>query len=164
MQVCLVTLQHCPETYDSAILQLDDKSNNAAYTLRQVYQKHLLAYEEYDREREPSAEASQCPPANSGSKRSSEPRDDAEEAADILNAIMGLSSLAQPEHAPPVKRAKSVGMVRAAALMLVWALHLRDSFMTDSQLHTLAIVIGVRDGQSGLGPDPGARQHLHTQL
>lgn len=99
-------------------LQLDDKSNNAAYTLRQVYQKHLLAYEKYDRDRETSAQASQCPPANSGSKaskRSSEPRDDAEEAADILNAIMGLSSLPQSEHAPPAKRAKSVGMVCATA-------------------------------------------------
>ena len=95
-------------------LQLDDKSNNAAYTLRQVYQKHLLAYEEYDKDREGSAEASQCQPATSSSKairRVSEPRDDAEEAADILNAIMGLSSLPQQEHAPPKKRAKSVGMV-----------------------------------------------------
>ena len=109
-------------------MQLDDKSSNAAYTLRQVHQKHLLAYEEYDRERESLADASQCPPATSGSKaskRSSEPRDDAEEAADILNAIMGLSSLSQQEHAPPKKRAKSVGMVRSAALDSVAALHLR---------------------------------------
>lgn len=106
----------CQLTYVYAVLQLDDKSNNAAYTLRQVYQKHLLAYEKYDRERE-TTEAAECPPANSGSKatkRCSEPRDDAEEAADILNAIMGLSSL--PEHAPPAKRAKSVGMVRDTAL------------------------------------------------
>lgn len=112
------------ETYVFAVVQLDDKSNNAAYTLRQVYQKHLLAYEKYDRQRETSAEASQCLPANSGSKatkRFSEPRDDAEEAADILNAIMGLSSLPQPEHAPSVKRAKSVGMVCAATLELVSA-------------------------------------------
>ena len=100
-------------------MQLDDKSNNAAYTLRQVHQKHLLAYEEYDRERESLADASQRPPATSGSKasrRCSEPRDDAEEAADILNAIMGLSSLSQPKHAPAKKRAKSVGMVQSAAL------------------------------------------------
>lgn len=147
-------------------MQLDDKSNNAAYTLRQVYQKHLLAYEEYDRDRETSAEASQCPPANSGSKaskRSSEPRDDAEEAADILNAIMGLSSLPQPEHAPAVKRAKSVGMVCATPLKLVGALLLSVSQML-TQKRIALIATGVRDGQSGLGPDPSARQHLHTQL
>lgn len=108
-------------TYDPCVLQLDDKSNNAAYTLRQVYQKHLLAYEKHDRDRETSAQASQRPPANSGSKaskRSSEPRDDAEEAADILNAIMGLSSLPESDQAPPGKRAKSVGMVCATPLKL----------------------------------------------
>ncbi|KAA6416700.1 MAG: lysine-specific demethylase 5C-like, partial [Trebouxia sp. A1-2] len=97
------------------ILQLEDKSNNAAYTLRQVYQKHLLAFEEYDREREDSADASQGPPGHAGlatTKRFSEPRDDAEEAADILNAIMGLSSFPQ-EQAPPRKRAKSLGVTAA---------------------------------------------------
>jgi hypothetical protein len=96
---------------------LEDKSNNAAYTLRQVYQKHLLAFEEYDREREDSADASLGPPGHAGlaaTKRLSEPRDDAEEAADILNAIMGLSSFPQ-EQAPPRKRAKSLGVVRPAA-------------------------------------------------
>ena len=154
------------DQYDYRVLQLDDKSNNAAYTLRQVYQKHLLPYEEYDRDRETSAEASQCPPANSGSKaskRSSEPRDDAEEAADILNAIMGLSSLPQPEHAPAVKRAKSVGMVCATPLKLVGSLASARSSYADANTYTL-IATGVRNRQSGLGPDPGARQHLHTQL
>lgn len=147
-------------------MQLDDKSNNAAYTLRQVYQKHLLAYEEYDGDRQTSAEASQCPPANSGSKaskRSSDPRDDAEEAADILNAIMGLSSLPQPEHAPAVKRAKSAGMVWATPLKLMEALLLPISSMLTQERVPL-VPTGVRDRQSGLGPDPGARQHLHTQL
>ena len=155
-----------PESYDSRFLQLDDKSNNAAYTLRQVYQKHLLAYEEYDRDRETTAEASQCPPANSGSKagkRSSEPRDDAEEAADILNAIMGLSSLPQPEHAPAVKRAKSVGMVCATPFKLVVALLLPiPSMLTQTRIALIAA--GVRDRQSCFGPDPGARQHLYTKL
>lgn len=100
-------------------LQLEDKSNNAAYTLRQVYQKHLLAFEEYDRDREDNVDASLGPPTHAGakpSKRSSEPRDDAEEAADILNAIMGLSSFPQ-EQALPKKRAKSVGVVRTSALV-----------------------------------------------
>ena len=94
-------------------LQLDDKSSNAAYTLRQVYQKHLLPFEEYDRAREDSPDSSQCIAAQAGlkpSSRSSEPRDDAEEAADILNAIMGLSSLAK-EPAPPAKRARSMAAV-----------------------------------------------------
>ena len=95
-------------------LQLDDKSSNAAYTLRQVYQKHLQAFEAYDRSREDSPDTSQCLAAQADhklSKRSSEPRDDAEEAADILNAIMGLSSLAQ-EPAQPAKRARSAAAVR----------------------------------------------------
>jgi len=110
------------------VLQLEDKSNNAAYTLRQVYQKHLLAFEEYDREREDSADASQGPPGHAGLaaiKRLSEPRDDAEEAADILNAIMGLSSFPQ-EQAPPRKRAKSLGVVRPAAAFAPLYLGHRD--------------------------------------
>ena len=100
------------------LLQVDDKSNNAAYTLRQVYQKHLLAFEEYERGREDCADAPQCAPTRFGDKASkpcSEPRDDAEEAADILNAIMGLTSLPQ-EQAPPRKRAKSQGVVSPCAL------------------------------------------------
>lgn len=114
------------------ILQLEDKSNNAAYTLRQVYQKHLLAFEEYDREREDSADASQGPLGHAGlapSKRLSEPRDDAEEAADILNAIMGLSSFPQ-EQAPPRKRAKSLGVESETASQASDRIRVPDNIFT----------------------------------
>ena len=86
---------------------MDDKTNNAAYALRQVYQKHLLAYEEHNRGRLEDADATRCQPETASA---SEGRDDAEEAADILNAIMGLSAVPQLR-APPKKPSKA-GRVR----------------------------------------------------
>lgn len=93
-------------------LQLDEKTNNAAYTLRQVYQKHLLAYEEYNGGRGEGADSVQCQPSTASS---SESRDDAEEAADILNAIMGLSAIPQ-QRAPAKKPNRPVGRVCHPAL------------------------------------------------
>lgn len=46
---------------------------------------------------------------------SSDDRDDAEEAADILNAIMGLSAIPR-QRAPPQKSSKPVRRVRPCAL------------------------------------------------
>ena len=97
-------------------MQLDEKTNNAAYTLRQVYQKHLLAYEDYDKGRAEEVDVSRCQPdggAGSASERSSQDRDDAEEAADILNAIMGLSAI--PKQRAAVKKPnKPAGKVQRA--------------------------------------------------
>lgn len=77
-----------------------------------MYQKHLLPYEDYDKGRAEEADISHCQPDGSAacpSERSSQDRDDAEEAADILNAIMGLSAV--PKQRAVQKPSKPVGKV-----------------------------------------------------
>jgi hypothetical protein len=91
-------------------LQIDDKTGNAMYTLRQTYQKHLLPYEAYGQQRmDPEADkkskgkraASSSAPSRFDAMLAAV--DDAAEAAEILESLM---SRAEGDE-PPFKRLKS---------------------------------------------------------
>lgn len=95
--------------------QIDDKSGNAIYTLRQTYQKHLLPYETYCQQRmDPEAGEKGKGKAPATSKAPSRfdamlaAADDAAEAAEILGSLMSFDTAGSAEDDGPLfKRLKT---------------------------------------------------------
>ncbi|KAK9819859.1 hypothetical protein WJX72_003401 [[Myrmecia] bisecta] len=105
------------------ILQVKDKSSNAAYTVRKLYQQHLLPYEAYCKVRPASTQPAAAKAAKKASSKSASPPAadhrqlsqsneeiaDAAEAAQILEAMLGMGSGHMEEdddEEPPLKRLK----------------------------------------------------------
>ena len=93
--------------------QVEEKASNAAHTLRQIYQKHLLPYEAYSQQRVAPV------PAGKGKGKQAAANampsrfdamlaaaDDAAEAAEILGNLMSMDTAGAAED-PPLKRHKS---------------------------------------------------------
>ncbi|CAL8461880.1 g1411 [Coccomyxa elongata] len=97
------------------IMQIDDKTGNAVYTLRQTYQKHLLPYETYCQQRmdpEAGEKGKGKAPATSNAPSRFDAMlaaaDDAAEAAEILGSLMSFDRAGSAEDdGPPFKRLKT---------------------------------------------------------
>jgi ferric-dicitrate binding protein FerR (iron transport regulator) len=94
-------------------LQVPCSNNNAPYSLRQIYQKYLLPYEEQmsKKAREHQEEVER--------RRAAEHKE-ALEAAEILEAMLGMSAAAygseDAERDPAAARKRKRGKVRPAAV------------------------------------------------